>query len=267
MDFKHLKQRSQEDKAGLLRELIYKERFPRSSLYDPDWVIGHAGGPNALWCLEDLLTGTNFELKPGMRVLDMGCGRAMTSVFLAREFGVQVWATDLWFNPTDNWITICEAGVDHLVYPIQADGNKLPYAEGFFDAIVSVSAYHYFGGVRGYLSSVFIRLVKPGGLFGFVSPGFSKELDPADEKRLRLAWGDFDFITFHSAEWWRGLLSSEEACDVLVCETLKDGGQVWIDWEEVYVVAHDDFDNWQTKLLQNECGKTMTLVKAVVKRR
>jgi hypothetical protein len=47
MDFKHLKQRIQEDKAGLLSEFIYKERFPRSSLYDPDWVIGHAGGPNA----------------------------------------------------------------------------------------------------------------------------------------------------------------------------------------------------------------------------
>lgn len=61
MDFKHLKQRSQEDKAGLLRELIYKERFPRSSLYDPDWVIGHAGGPNALWCLEDLLLGKGLR--------------------------------------------------------------------------------------------------------------------------------------------------------------------------------------------------------------
>ena len=88
-----------------------------------------------------------------------------------------VWATDLWFSPTDNWQTICEAGSDHLVYPVYADGNKLPYAEEFFDAIVSVSAYHYFGGVPGFLSNQFIRLVKPGGLFGFSSPGLVKDLD------------------------------------------------------------------------------------------
>jgi cyclopropane fatty-acyl-phospholipid synthase-like methyltransferase len=37
-----------------------------------------------------------------MRVLDLGCGRAATSIFLRREFGVQVWATDLWTNASEN---------------------------------------------------------------------------------------------------------------------------------------------------------------------
>ena len=41
-------------------------------------------------------------LRPGMRVLDLGCGRAASSVFLQREFGVQVWATDLWFDASEN---------------------------------------------------------------------------------------------------------------------------------------------------------------------
>jgi hypothetical protein len=27
-----------------------------------------------------------------MRILDLGCGRAMSSLFLHREFGVEVWA-------------------------------------------------------------------------------------------------------------------------------------------------------------------------------
>jgi hypothetical protein len=31
-------------------------------------------------------------------VLDLGCGRASSSIFLRREFGVQVWAADLWFS-------------------------------------------------------------------------------------------------------------------------------------------------------------------------
>ena len=35
-----------------------------------------------------------LDLRPGMRVLDLGCGRAASSIFLRREFGVQRWATD-----------------------------------------------------------------------------------------------------------------------------------------------------------------------------
>ena len=69
----------------------------------------------------------------------------MSSVFLAREFGVSVWATDLWIPASENWIRVREAGVPDKVFPIHAEAHDLPYAEEFFDAIVSVDAYHYYG--------------------------------------------------------------------------------------------------------------------------
>ena len=76
-------------------------RFPRASAYHPDWVAaGVSGGANPLWLTEWL--SEVLDLRPGMRVLDLGCGRALSSVFLRREFGVQVWATDLWFNASEN---------------------------------------------------------------------------------------------------------------------------------------------------------------------
>jgi 2-polyprenyl-3-methyl-5-hydroxy-6-metoxy-1,4-benzoquinol methylase len=52
-----------------------------------------------------------MPLQPGMRVLDLGCGTALTSIFLAREFDVEVWATDLWVKPTENWERIHAAGL------------------------------------------------------------------------------------------------------------------------------------------------------------
>ena len=41
-----------------------------------------------------------MPIEPGMKVLDLGCGKAMSSIFLAREFRVSVWATDLWIPAT-----------------------------------------------------------------------------------------------------------------------------------------------------------------------
>ena len=101
---------------------LLSERFPRSSNYNPDWLIASAsGGANALWMIEWLATA--LDLRPGMRVLDLGCGRAATSIFLRLEFGVQVWATDLWFDVSENAQRIRDAGVEDGVFPIHADAG------------------------------------------------------------------------------------------------------------------------------------------------
>lgn len=65
--------------------------FPRAARYNPEWVIASAGGgANPLWLTEWL--AESLELQPEMKVLDLGCGRAASSIFLHREFGVRVWA-------------------------------------------------------------------------------------------------------------------------------------------------------------------------------
>ena len=84
-------------------------------------------------------------LEPGMRVLDMGCGTAKSSIFLAREFDVEVWATDLWVKADENWQRIRDAGLEGRVFPIHAEAHALPFASEFFDASISMDAYHYFG--------------------------------------------------------------------------------------------------------------------------
>jgi cyclopropane fatty-acyl-phospholipid synthase-like methyltransferase len=46
-----------------------------------------------------------------MRVLDLGCGRALSSIFLRKEFEVEVWAVDLWFSASENLQRIRDADV------------------------------------------------------------------------------------------------------------------------------------------------------------
>src|SRR5262245_40541811 len=143
---------------------LLSPQFPRASRYNPDWLIANAGsGANTIWITEWLASA--MELRPGMRVLDLGCGRAVSSVFLRREFGVQVWATDLWFSVSENLLRVRDIGVDDGVFPIHADARSLPFAAEFFDAITCIDAYYYFGTDDVYLNYL-ARFVKPLGQIG-----------------------------------------------------------------------------------------------------
>src|SRR5437879_9023877 len=139
---------------------LVSERFPRSAKYHPEWVLASvSGAANALWLSEWLAAA--LDLRPGMRVLDLGCGRAASSIFLRREFGVQVWATDLWFSASENLRRIRDAGVEDGVFPIHADARALPFAADFFDAVVSMGSFMYYGTAVLFLSYL-ARFVTPG---------------------------------------------------------------------------------------------------------
>jgi cyclopropane fatty-acyl-phospholipid synthase-like methyltransferase len=149
--------------AEELKQALSRAEYPRSGEYDPKWILDNQMGLNPLWLSEWLCQ--RLTLRPGMRVLDLGCGKCLSSVFLAREYDVQVWATDLWIGAEDNRKRIEEAGLDGQVFPIHADARSLPYAHSFFDAIVCVDAYIYFGTDDLYLDSL-QRFVKRGGQMG-----------------------------------------------------------------------------------------------------
>src|SRR6202521_5547085 len=157
---------------------LVSERFPRSSKYHPDWVVASvSGGANALWITEWLTEV--LDLRPGMRVLDLGCGRAMSSIFLHREFGVQVWATDLWISASENIQRIRDAGVEDGVFPIHADARSLPFAAEFFDAIVGIDSFPYCGGTEDLYLNYLARFVKPGGLVGIAGAGVMRDIEGA----------------------------------------------------------------------------------------
>lgn len=147
-------------------------RFPRARAYHPDWLRGGvSGGANPLW-LTEWLVGA-MELRPGMGVPDLGCGRGLSSVFLAREFGVQVWAVDLWFDLTERWSRIRDAGVADREFPIHADARALPFPAEFFDAIVSIDSYVYCGTDDLYLGYL-AGFVRVGGEIGWPARAWSR---------------------------------------------------------------------------------------------
>ncbi len=206
---------------------LVSERFPRSSQYHPEWVMASAGGgANALWLTEWLTEA--LDLRPGMRVLDLSCGRAMSSIFLRREFGVQVWATDLWFSASENIQRIRDAGVEDGVFPLHADARSLPFAENFFDAIVCIDSFIYYGTDDLYLNYL-ARFVKPGGQIGIAGAGLMQELEGAIPAHLQ-AWWEPGLWCLHSAAWWRRHWERTGIMNIELADTMPDGWQHWLDW-------------------------------------
>src|SRR5215475_9570608 len=239
---------------------LVSTRFPRASAYHPDWVLaGVSGGANPLWLTEWL--GEGLELRPGMRVLDLGCGRALSSIFLRREFGVQVWATDLWFGASENLRRIRDAGVEDGVFPLHADARSLPYAPNFFDAIVCVDSFYYFGTDDLYLNYL-ANFVKPGGPIGVAGVGLVREFDGPVPDHLRELWTQ-DFWAIHSAPWWRRHWERTGIMDIDLADTMPDGWQFWLEWQRA--VAPDNAT--EIKALEDDGGRGLAYIRLVGRRR
>jgi len=214
------------EQQELSAQALKVDRFPRAAQYAPGWIIDNEMGPNVLWMAEWLSEA--MDLRHGMRVLDIGCGRCLSSVFLAREFGVQVWANDLWIEPGDNWKRIRQAGLHDQVFPIHAEARSLPYATEFFDAIVSLDSYFYYGTDEFYLDYI-ARFLRPGGQIGKVDVGLAR---PLPEPRPACL-SDWPLTGCHTADWWESLWQRSDCVTVDVSDALADGGALWRRWYEL----------------------------------
>jgi cyclopropane fatty-acyl-phospholipid synthase-like methyltransferase len=237
------------------------ERFPRSSAYNPEWVIASiSGGANPLWLTEWLTE--SLELRPGMRVLDLGCGRAASSIFLRREFGVQVWATDLWFSASENWQRICDAGVEDGVFPIHADARSLPFAAAFFDAIVCIDSFPYYGTDDLFLNTL-ARLVKPGCQVGIAGAGPAQEVEGPVPEHLREWWTQDWAYCLHSAAWWRRHWERTGILDIERADTMPDGWRLWLDWHK----ANFPDNKTEIQALEADRGSYFAYIRLVGRRR
>ena len=196
--------------------------------YDKNFVLENLMGPNVIKIVEEF--SQHLTLKEGMKILDLGCGKALSSIFLAKEFGVTVYATDLWIPAAENFERIKAMNLEDKIIPIHADAHSLPYADNFFDAVVSFDSYHYYGTNERYLNDYLAKLVKKDGLIAFASPGFAHELSREELQELQPFWMCGKFLTFHSHEWWKNLWERSRVVDIIETFDLKCNAEAWEDW-------------------------------------
>ncbi len=240
--------------------VLLSKRFPRSNRYHPDWMVSRgSGGANALWLTEWLAEW--LDLKSGMRVLDLGCGRAMSSIFLCREFAVEVWATDLWFSAADNLQCVRDAGISTGVYPVRAEAHALPFAAEFFDAIVSIDSFQYYGTDDTYTHYI-ARFVKPGGVLAIAGAGLTEEFSGEIPPALR-GWWEPNMACLHTHAWWARHWRRSGILDAERSDCMPEAWRLWLQWQRA--VAPDN--HAEIEALERDRGENLTYVRAVARRR
>ncbi len=177
-------------------------------------------GPNSFRLLDELIERSPEDVNY-KRTLDLGCGFALTSLFIANETSAQsVVALDLWVNASENYARIKANYLEDTIIPIHGDALEMPFAQEYFDAIISVDSYHYFGCKKGVFAEKILPFVKADGYVMIAIPGL-KEVPKGELKELFRTWAEGDDAElFQTVGWWDALLKEEcgDRCDITVKE-------------------------------------------------
>ena len=169
--------------------------YERSAKYtDLDAVYSQCSGPGGLK-LAEFIAG-KLDLKPGMRLLDIGMNGGYQTCFLAKEYGVRAIGIDPGGDP--RCAQACNAqrlmenatewGVWDRVLGVRVGVPDTPFPNDVFDVAYCVTTLEMIRGMQGedaYRACLAeaLRVLRPGGLFGYGDPmhndvGISPELAP-----------------------------------------------------------------------------------------
>ena len=239
--------------------ILHSDVFPRSNHYDPMWIFNNEMGHNPLWLTEFLVQ--SLDLKPGMRVLDLGCGRGITSVFLAKEFGVQVYAVDLWEKADQKWENAKEYHVEHLIVPLHGDARSLPFAKDFFDVILCVDSYIYFGADNDSLGKI-MHFLRPEGKIGIIVPGYMNDVANGVPDYLVKFLGD-ELWTWKTLPWWKALWEKAGIVSVDVADTMPNGCSHWLKWNEALHTIGKNRHPDEMEIYRNDNGTYMGFIRLI----
>lgn len=216
-------------------------------------------GPNAMRVSEEL--ASHLNINENMRVLDLGCGCGLSTFLLVKKFGVSVFAADLWISPTENYERFQSIGIDDKAVPISVDAAKgLPFANGYFDVLFSVDAYHYFGDTAEMLPSL-IPFVKKGGYIAVAVPGLKYEFGKMVPDEMKPFWIDEVARTIHSLDWWKELWSREKGIEMVsICE-MSCCKQAWDEW----LTSPNPYAVGDVKMMEAENGNYFNLIQLIAK--
>lgn len=145
---------------------------------------------HGVWTNEQAVARANVRLmeglalRPGLQVLDVGCGVGGLAVWLARTFGCRVTAMNIVPEHLARARQTAQRhGVAEQCRFILMDLSRLAFRHESFDVVINQETFCYALDPRAYLESVW-RVLRPGGQWRAMEPGLQAAPLSAEERQL-----------------------------------------------------------------------------------
>ena len=209
-------------------------------------------GPDCTIILNELLE--EYENNDEIRILDLGCGKGLTSIYLAEKYkNAIIYAADLWVEATDNYKFFKEQGYENRIIPLNTSAENLPFAYHYFDIIVSIDAYHYFGTDKNFFKENIKPYLKENGLIFIAVPGMKDDYEQIP-KELKRFISDEDFRFFKSIKYYENIL--KENIKEIKIEEMKCFNEAWDSW----LATDNPYAVNDIELLKADNGKFLNLI-------
>ena len=237
-------------------------KYFKSEKYNTPELQAKIMGPNPVKLEEELLL--EHSIPEGSVVCDLGSGQGLTSVFLAKEYGFTVYAADLWSDPEENRKFFDAMGLsEEQIIPVKADAENLPFEKGFFDAVVSVDSYNYFGRDERYLDEKLLPFVKSGGYIYIAIPGMKKDCHDHLPQELLLSWTPEQLAYMHDTEYWTEMVNKSRNAEVISVKEMESNEEVWADWLKQY----NEYAVGDRKSMEAGGGKYLNFIAIVLRKK
>ncbi len=237
-------------------------KYIKSKKYNTKELQAKIMGPNPVKLEEELLLDN--KIPKGAKVCDLGSGQGLTSVFMAKEYDFFVYAADLWSDPEENRKFFNQMGLtEKEIASVKADATDLPFEKEFFDAVVSIDSYNYFGRDEEYLDTKLLPFIKSGGYIYIAIPGMKKDCHDDLPPELLLSWTPEQLDYMHDVAYWRSIAEKCRGAEVISVSEMESNSEIWDDWlkqENEYAVG-------DRKAMEAGGGKYLNFIKIVLRKK
>lgn len=237
-------------------------KYIKSEKYNTPELQSKIMGPNPIKLEEELLL--DCKIPAGSVVCDLGSGQGLTSVFLAKEYGFTVYAADLWSDPDENRKFFNSIGLSReQIVPVKADATDLPFEKDFFDGLVCVDSYNYFGRDKSFLDEKLLPFIKSGGYIYLAITGMKKDLHDNIPPELLLSWTPEQLDYIHDADYWKDIVSACKGAEVISVSEMESNEEVWADW----LKQDNEYAVGDRKTMEAGGGKYLNFISVILKKK